>query len=195
VGGEREYAFDLSDAHELRLWYGAAVVGVLGVAGLGAALLQLGLRRRRVVWADLAGRLAFWGLALVLSLLGTPVFSRLFPTFVFTWPLALFVTQQMAFVAILWGRRQSPTSRLSLLPLVAGFAFLTVCLSYFQLCRGLGLAPLWLFLLGFLPSWPVAIPAAYRLSRHGSLWRDLLWGWAGFSLYFASGAAYIVWRS
>lgn len=194
VGGEREYAFDLPDARELRLWYSATVVGVLGLSALGAALLQLGLRRRGA-WANLAGRLAFWGLALVLSLLGTPIFTRLCRTFVFTWPLSLFVTQQLAFVAILWARRQSPTSRFSLLPLVAGFAFLTVCLSYFQLCRSLGLAPLWLFLLGFLPSWPVAIPAAYRLSRHGSLWRDLLWTWAGFSLYFASCAAYIVWRS
>jgi outer membrane protein assembly factor BamB len=194
VGGEREYAFDLPDAQELRQWYGAAVVGVLGLAALVSALLQWILHRGRVAWARRAGRLAFWGLAFVLGLLATPVFSRLFQTFVFTWPLSLFVTQQMAFGTILWARRRESTARVSLLPLVAGFAVVTVCLSYFQLCRGLGLAPLWLFLLGFLPSWPVAIPAAYRLARRGSLASDLLWTWAGFSLYFASCAAYILWR-
>ncbi len=107
----------------------------------------------------------------------------------------LFAAQQFTFAVIVWANQSRQRRGATLLALGAGFGFLAGGLGYFQLCRTVGLAPLWLFLLGFVPSWPLAIPAAYRIARRGSLLRDFLWTWAGFSLYFAACAGYIFWRS
>lgn len=195
VGGEREYAFDLPDARELGLWYGSAALGILGLAAFVAALTQWGLRRCRLSWANYAGRIAFWTFAIVLGIVATPLLSRLAQESIFTWPLSLYVAQQITFAVVIWASQSRPRTGSTLIALAAGFGFLVACLSYFQLCRTVGLAPLWLYLLGFLPSWPLAIPAAYRIARKGSLLGDFLWTWAGFSLYFAACAGYIFWRS
>lgn len=50
-------------------------------------------------------------------------------------------------------------------------------------------------LMGFLPSWPVAIPAANRLTRRGRLWQDLLWAVAAFTLFFWSAGCYLLLRA
>ena len=55
-------------------------------------------------------------------------------------------------------KRPSRTVRLIILALAV--LFLAACLGYFHLCRQLGLAMQWIFLIGFLPSWPLAVPAA-----------------------------------
>ena len=74
------------------------------------------------------------------------------------------------------------------------FLFLAACLAYFDLCRRLDLAMQWVFLIGFLPSWPIALPAARAMQRDGSVLRDLVWAVAAFSAYFWCAAAFIWWR-
>ena len=73
--------------------------------------------------------------------------------------------------------------------------FLAVCLTYYLVCRRLSLAIEWIFLMGFLPSWPIAVPAAYRLQRPGHPIWDFVWATASFSAYFWSAAAMILWKA
>jgi len=58
----------------------------------------------------------------------------------------------------------------------------------------LDLAVLWVFLIGLLPSWPLAVPAAYHLSGDRLPWWDVAWALASFSAYFWATAAFIAWR-
>lgn len=62
-------------------------------------------------------------------------------------------------------------------------------------CRRLSLAIEWIFLLGFLPSWPIAVPAAYRLDRTGPPWRDILWAVLSFTAYFWASAGIVLSRT
>jgi len=64
-------------------------------------------------------------------------------------------------------------------------------LAYYSLCRRVTLAVNWVFLMGFLPSWPLAIPAACSLVRNRRPWLVLLWTLLAFSLYFWASAGFI----
>jgi outer membrane protein assembly factor BamB len=195
VGGEREYPFDLPDARELRLWYGYSLLAGLAVPAAMAFLLQAVLRRLGNAWAIRASQMGFWTLAFLLSILATPLLGRLRGEFIFTWPLALLLVQQLTLMALIWSGRQGEGRKPRLVSLAAFFSLLTVCLAYFQLCRHLGLAPQWIFLLGFIPSWPLAVPAAYHSLRRPRLLVDVLGTLAAFTLYYASCWALITWRS
>ena len=77
---------------------------------------------------------------------------------------------------------------------MAGLGFVAVSLLYFHACRQLGLAVQWCFLLGFVPSLPLAIPAARLLARRPRLLRDALLAAAVYSLFFWSAGGYMLWR-
>ena len=194
VGGEREYVYDAPDLRELWRWYLFSVIGVLGVAAGAAAVVDLPLRRRWPAGGRLTGRVVFWSTAFLLGVAGTPIYNRLSAEFVFTWPVSLAVAQQVALAAICSGPGQAGRKKSAWVSAAAVFGLLAVCLGYFHLCRQLGLAMQWVFLIGFLPSWPLAVPAARRMVRPGSFLVDAAWAVGVFSAYYWSAAAFLGWK-
>ena len=195
VRGEREYPFDLPDLHELSLWYAFSAAGVLGVSALIAMLVYVAGWMRWPEGARRSGRVVFWVAAFGLGIAGTGIFNRHWHEFVFTWPVALFVAHQVALLAIFRQARRADGVKSQWVSLVAGLFFVAVCLGYFVVCRQLGLAVEWVFLIGFLPSWPIAIPAAIRLARARHPAADVLWALLSFSAYYWATAGYVLWRA
>ncbi len=54
------------------------------------------------------------------------------------------------------------------------------------------LAITWVFLMGFLPSWPLAIPVARRLLRPGRAAGDVVWTLLAFALFFWASAGFLM---
>ena len=108
------------------------------------------------------------------------------------WPVSLFVAHQVVLMAILGSRPIREQKQVSWRAACAALAFLAVCLAYFHFCRLLDLATSWVFLMGFVPSWPVAIPAAWKLSGHRSPVAVFLWAVASFSLFYWLVGAYVL---
>ena len=81
------------------------------------------------------------------------------------------------------------------LSMAAALLFLGTCLAYFHVLRALSLPLLWVFLLGFLPSWLISIPAAWRIRQDRRFSVDLVWTIVAFSAYYWSVGTYIVWRA
>ena len=52
---------------------------------------------------------------------------------------------------------------------------------------------MWLFLVGLVPSWPLAIPAAWQSAVAVRPARDLLWTPLAFSAYYWLSASYVWW--
>jgi PQQ-like domain len=195
IGGERECPFDLPDFKELESWFFISMLGVFLPSGL-AAFAAYGLLhffRRNSNYR--IGQVVFWSACFMLGIAATPLANRLCPTFVFTWPVSLLVAQQLALASIFNRHNRPGDNRATLLSLIAGLGFVAVCLSYFHVCRQLGMALQWIFLLGFVPSWPLAIPSAYFLARRPKLIRDILLAAAVFTLFYWSCGGYILWRS
>ncbi len=200
VGAEREYPYDAPDARELGRWYAFSLVGVLLVAALVAALAHslfwLAARGKPLgLVAGRAGWCIFWLVALVLGFGGTPLFNRFWDGFVLTWPVSLFMGQQIALMATLRTRGDPGKTRSVWLSSLAVVFWLLLCLAYYDLCRRLTLGIAWAFLIGFLPSWPLAIPAARQFLRERGTLARLIWTLAAFSLYFWASAAFIFWRA
>ena len=75
-----------------------------------------------------------------------------------------------------------------------GLVFLGLCGLYFHLCRSLGLAIEWTFLIGFGWSFPVAALAAwlpFRRLRWSFVWETAAW-LASFSLYYWSSVLFVM---
>jgi len=195
LGQEREYPFDPPDARELGRWYGFSMAGVLLLAAILAMLAYLAARGKWPQGAQDAARIVFWSSAFVLGVAGTPVFNRFSSEFVFTWPVSVFVAHQAALTAIVWAGRQVDRRKSGWVSTAAVVVFFAVGLGYFDLCRRLGMAVAWVFLLGFVPSWPIAVPAAYKLSRPGSAIRDVCWAVLAFTAYFWLCGGFSLWRA
>ncbi|NQU21688.1 MAG: PQQ-like beta-propeller repeat protein [Candidatus Nealsonbacteria bacterium] len=195
VGGEREFVFDLPDATELGRWYAFSLAGVLGTAAAMACAVWLAAGWKWPGGARRAGRIVFWSAVFAGGLLGTPIFNRLYSQFVFTWPVCLFAAHQITLTAIVRASQQPADRRAKWTSSIATLALLLVCLSYYLLCRELGLAVAWVFLLGFLPSWPVALPAAHRLQHEGPPWRDVVWATLSFSVFYWACGVFLLCRA
>ncbi len=194
IGGEREFPYDAPDARELIRWFLASLVGVLFVSAACGYLTARAWRR----WSDgsrAGGWVVFWTTAIVWGCLATPLGNRLGDDFVFTWPVTLFAAHQLALAAILRSRRVPQPWAASWVSIGAVVFLLLTCLAYYDLCRRMTLALTWVFLMGFLPSWPLAIPAARRMIRPGHPAADLLWILAAFSWYFWVSVAWLALRT
>jgi len=192
VGGERPYAQDQPDLPELTRWYSYSILGVLAPAALLGMLTGLIVRTRRPTAGNFAGRIAFWIAAFLLGALGTSIYNRIAGPFVFTWPVCLAVAHQVAINAVAWSSKAPRPRGARWLPLVAMVLFIAVCIIYFVVCRKLNHAVMWIFLMGFLPSWAVAMPGAYRMRLPGRPLRDFLWAAASFTLFYWS-ATVVMW--
>ena len=195
VGGEREYAFDPADAGELGRWFAFSLVGVLGVAALVAATVRLPVGMKWPSAGPRVGQGVFWSAAFILGVFGTPVFNRWTGSFVFTWPVCLFVAHQVTLNTVVWANRATSLKRAPWMALLATCLLVGVCLVYFLVCRRLSLATEWTFLLGFLPSWPIAVPAAYQFQRGHRPFRNFAWTLLAFTAFYWSAGAWLIWQA
>jgi hypothetical protein len=141
----------------------------------------------------LVTRLVFWSSLPVLGVVTTALGNRLFGDFLFTWPAALFSVHQVVLAGMLWSHRHRDEGRARWLPLTAALSLLLACLVYYDLCRRCDLAMMWLFLVGLVPSWPLAVPAAHHMAAAVRPFRDMLGAALAFSAYFWISAAYAWW--
>lgn len=154
-GVEPEYAFDLPTPEWLWRWYGISLA-ILGVSWLIASLVHPLVLRNRPAQET---RWLMWTLAYVGGMLGTTLLSAWSQTFVFTWPISIFVTLQ----ALMWevrartkpGTETTPTNpwraRIALL------LFLVSGLAYFLVCRRLSLVFEWVWLCGYAGAIPFSL--------------------------------------
>lgn len=193
VSGERDCPADPPDMGELVRWYSVSLVCALGGAAL-IAVLVWGIAARK--WPNkspLVVRTVFWGTLLLFGFAATPVGNRLGAPFLFTWPAALFVFHQLALAGIIWGHRRRQHRRSQWVPIASVFFLIIGCVMYFDICRRLDLAMMWVYLIGFLPSWPVTLIAAYQMAAHLKPLRDILWAVPAFTAYYWVSAAYALW--
>jgi hypothetical protein len=195
LGGRRGCPADRPGSNVLWRWYWLSVLTVLGPAALLAAAAFLVVRTK---WPVAARRLAlavFWSATFAGGIAAAELLNRLAPSFVYTWPVSLFAAHQVAVIAILWGRQEGCGPKAWWTAVAAGLGFLALCVTYFHACRILGLSSEWAFLAGFLPSWPVAIPVAYRLRRGRHLAEHVLWAAVSFTAYYLACAACLAWAN
>jgi hypothetical protein len=206
VSGERDCPADPPDGREFGVWYGVSVFGVMLPAALLALLVRAvtgGRRRIRVAGTEpgsrtpagfFAGRAVFWSALIVLGVAATPLGNRLGDDFLFTWPVALFAVHQLVLGGVLWARRHREDRRARWLSILSALALVGTCLAYYDLCRRCDLAMMWLFLVGLVPSWPLAVPAAYfQFAAAVRPVREILWAFLAFSAYYWASAAYASW--
>ncbi len=192
LGGEREYAQDPPELPELWMSYLFGLLGVLAPAGVLAVLVDLFVRIKWREAASPSGRATLWIAAFLLGVFGTPIYNRLVDYFVFTWPICLAVAHQATLNAVVRSNKEPKPRWAKWLALLATAFFIAVCIAYYLACRRLSLPFHWIFLLGFFPSWPIAVPAAYKLQHPGHPIRDFLWAAASFTLFYWSAAS-IIW--
>jgi len=86
-------------------------------------------------------------------------------------------------------------SRQRLRSYLTGLTFLAPCGSYYHFCHMLGLATEWSFLVGFLPSFPIASLASRWLTRsHRWSWlTDIAASLISFTAYFWSSVVFVKW--
>ncbi len=201
VSGERDCPADRPDGREFVLWYGVSVLGVMVPAALLALFVWaiIGWNRRVSGAAPgcgsraalLAFRSVFWSALILLGLAATPLGNRLGDEFVFTWPVALLAVHQLALGGLLRARRHREQRHGRWLPILSALALVGACLAYYDLCRRCDLAMMWLFLVGLVPSWPLALPAAaFQFATAVRPLREILWAVPAFSAYYWACAAY-----
>ena len=158
---EPDYPNDLPTGDEFCRWF-LACLTIFGAAGLVASATALVSRSSASV--------PFCAVALLAGTAGTTALGHVVGTFVLTWPAALFMALQITVAVISWAERRPEAARhaarrWSRLTVVL---FLTVCLGYYELCKGVGLATGWTFLTGFLPAYPLVVLVV--CARRRSIW-------------------------
>jgi hypothetical protein len=122
----------------------------------------------------------------------TPLGNALAESFILTWPLCLFVGHHAVLAAVMQTRRRTDRDAVPWGVSLATLAFFATCLIYFHFCRRLDLAIGWVFLLGFIPSWPVTIPVAWKLSASSSLLSVFGGAFAAFTAFYWAVGAYVL---
>ncbi|MCI0685007.1 MAG: hypothetical protein L0Y71_23160 [Gemmataceae bacterium] len=129
---------------------------------------------------------------------GLRVCRRVRDEFLWTWPVALFAGFQITLqtiVAVEAVEAGPDRARRRWLSRGVVLAFLAMCWLYYVACQQLGLATAWAFLIGFLPAWPLAAPAARSWVARASWWRRGAWLAAAYSVFYWSGGAFIAWKT
>jgi outer membrane protein assembly factor BamB len=181
------------DARALGFRFGICLAGIFGAAALAAAGVAWGTRPSGPERSRRAARAAFWSVAAVLGVVGTPLVRWVGGPFVFTLPVTVFAAYQAVVTAAVRAVQRPDETRARWLARGAVLGLLILCAGYFVLCWRLGLASEWAFLLGFVPSFPAAAATARRGLRAGPLWRDVFGAALAFSLYYGSAAGFLLW--
>ncbi len=201
IGGEREFPAMTPEWRELRAWFGWSALLILA-SGAAAGGLSVTLRAAVVRFRSeplessaMLRRVLFFGSVMGSSVVVGPWLNARSETYLFLWPLALWGGFQLAVLASCRARNSRFVSVARLRSYLTGFAFFGLCGVYYHLTRLLGLATEWSFLVGFLPSLPVASLVAKRMSPPvRSCWlSDAAWSLVSFAAYFWSSAAFVKW--
>jgi hypothetical protein len=170
VPKEPEFPNDAPSAADIGDWF-AWCAGIFVFAALCAIAIRKLIPRFNP-------RAVFVMSAFSLGAIGTTVIGTWFDTFVWTWPVPLYV----AFSSVMsigldrhaHGWRHQVVARLALL------LFTALCYGYYRLCMAVGYAMAWGFLVGFVPALPFGV-FANRIANQKLRW--LLDG-LGFVVYF-----------
>jgi len=184
---EPEYAFDLPTNAWLWRWF---LVSLIGILGASAALTWVA---RLVVGQQLSlgcARWLFLSAAFVGGCIGTTLLSVWWEDFVFTWPVAIFVTFQAAVSELRWGKQGVDVNYVAWRSILSAILFMASVLAYFWLCRRLSLVSEWAFLCGFPAALPFALAGtfAFRERRWRVGWESLMTV-LGFSAFYWSSTA------
>ena len=194
VGGERELPFEMPDFRELKRWYGFSLGAIASAWALAAAIYGLVWLACRS-YARVAARVIFWTGLIAFGIVATPVGNHCCRGFVFTWPVALIAVHQLALAAVFWARQAQRDSARAWYGALGAGLLIVACLLYYDVSRRLALAPAWYFLPTFLVAWPLAVPAARRLTRPGSFAGDFIWIVLVSSVYFWASGGLMLWRA
>jgi len=204
LGAERDFPATVPEAKEFQRWYGWSLAAIVLASLLPAALQYIAWIRRPKPSAievspfvpprSRTADVTFWLIILAAGLVGSPLLNRVQSAYVFTWPLALWATFQLTLLCSFAGSKAPFWSRARGLSYLMGLVFLAVCGLYFHLCRSLGLAIEWTFLIGFGWSFLVAALAAwlpFRRLRWAFVWETIAW-LASFSIYYWSSVLFVM---
>lgn len=181
---EPEYAFDLPSDKWLWNWY-LTSLAILTVSSVIATVVRNVVRENR---KNSTGQATFLGLSFLAGALGTTFLSAWTGDFLFTWPVCVFVAFDWLARSLKWKRDNQATRREKLNEWGRVFAFLTVSVAYFLVCRRLSLVTEWVFLVGFPAALPFSRLTARFQNRSNSkaILVCLLSTLAAFSAYFAT---------
>jgi len=141
-------------------------------------------------------RTFYWLTVTTAGVIGSPLINCRQSEYVLIWPLSLWAIFQMTINVITWTERHPERQRARWLSRGCGLLFVGTCLLYFSLCRGLGYAIEWSFLVGFLPGFAVAAWAARFLTTRRKFWpvTDLAFSMLSFTAYFWLSVIFIKWK-
>jgi outer membrane protein assembly factor BamB len=147
-------------------------------------------------FADGVPRAMFWVTTILAGVIGSPLINCRQQDYVLLWPLALWGMYQLTINVITWSERQSNPRGARWISRGCGLSFIGVCALYFHLCRGLGYAIEWSFLVGFLPAFVVAACCARFLTTRWRYWlvTDLIFSTLSFTAYFWFSVMFIKWK-
>ena len=192
IGGEREFPATVPEWSEFLVWYEWSLVALV-IATSIAVLSRVLLAK----WSsEELHRGVYWMIATLAGLLGSPLINAWQSDYVLLWPLVLWISFQLTSNLITWAERGSDPRRRRWFSRLGGLAFIGTCLLYFHLCRSLGYAIEWSFLVGFLPAFPVAVLASRFLTTRTFCWplTDLAVSAVSFSAYFWLSVLFIKWK-
>ena len=185
---ERDYPNDAPSAAEAWLWLGSGVLAFV-VAALVGWMARRPCGGRPMGWS-----LAFLGLAFVLGFLGPNLFSAWADHCLFTWPASLYAAFQVAVLACRKAERYRGEARARWSARLTVAGFVLACYGYFTLCRLVGFALGWAFLMGFPLGLPFAVLAARAEERDKGV-ATLVWTVVGFTAFFAGGQGMLLWKA
>lgn len=165
---EPEYAFDVPSFEWQHRWWLISLT-LLAVSGVAGGLVRVAMPQ---TLRQPGGRFQFRVIAFSVGAVGTTMLSQWTGSFVFTWPLCLFVCFDALGGDLRLSRRGTPSPlhrRDRLSEWLRACVFLAVCVAYFLICRRLSLVFEWAYLMGFPAVLPFSYLAAKLRNRTGPL--------------------------
>lgn len=204
LGGEREFPAATPETADFLLWYVWTTVGLAlcwGIMLIATWLFRCWSSPRRVAAThdtDVLVGYSVSGFSLLVILcgaLGSWVWNAGLPDYLFSWPLALWGLAFLALETSLRAIRQ-PENAWAPWRARGTIGLLTLgCGIYFHLCRQLGLATEWAFLVGF----PCTVPISLAADRWLPLTGPAAIGWllpvgvVSYTAYYWGSVGFLQW--
>lgn len=203
VGSEREFPAAAPSSGEFVAWYLWSLVCFAGGWAISVIVYCVGRRLQRRKFETIASplqdrsvliaRILLWLIVTVAGVIGSPIINARQSEYVLLWPLVLWAAFQITINVITWTERQPDRRWPRWMSRATTILFLGTCVLYFSLCRGLGYAIEWAFLIGFLPAFPIAAWAGRWLTWQVRCWpvTDAIFMLLSWSVYFWSSVIFI----